>query len=126
MWELIQKLPQDIINYILPFTYKPQLDILLQDITTFVEYKIMIYCLYEKRYHDLLEFEKNADKNWLVSDILHYIKNNKWVYYKRCVYMYGEFMYNKKNSCSQFNIFWALLNPNERSIFVQIRTPKKV
>ena len=40
MWELILKLPQDIINYILPFTYKPQLDILLQDITTFVEYKI--------------------------------------------------------------------------------------
>lgn len=124
MWELIQKLPQDIISYILPFTYKPQLDILLQDITTFVEYKIMIYCLYEKRYHDLLEFEKNADKNWLVSDILHYIKNNKWDYYKRCVYMYSEFMYNKKDSCSQFNIFWGLLSSEERKHFFQIRTIK--
>jgi hypothetical protein len=113
MWELIQKLPEDIINYILPFTYKPQLNILLKDITTFVEYKMIISCLYEKRYHDLFEYEKNAD-------ILHYIKNNKWDYYKHCVYMYSEFMHNKKNSCCQFNILWGLLSSEERRRFVQI------
>jgi hypothetical protein len=126
MWDIINKLPENILNYILPFTYKPQPTILLNDIRTFVELKIIISCLYEKRYHDLLEYEKNADKNWLVSDILIYLRNNKWDYYKRCLYMYNEFMCCKKDSCSQFNIFWGLLSSEERRQFVQKRSLKRI
>ena len=128
MWDLINKLPLDILlNYVLPFSYKPQPSIMLADLVSFVETKSKISLIYERKYNELLKFEENADKNWLVSDILLFMKlkiNNN--YYKECLYLYNDFMCNKKDSCSQFNIFWALLNPNERSIFVQIRTPKKV
>ena len=126
MWDLINKLPEDILAYVFPFIYKPQPSILLKDIRTFVETKSIISLIYKKRYHDLLEFERNADKNWLVNDILIYIRNNKWNYYKRYVYMYNDFMCNKIDSCSQFNIFWGLLYSEERRHFVQIRTHKKV
>ena len=125
MWDLILNLPLDIIHYILPFTYKPQSDVLLKDIRTFTKYKIMISCLYEKKYHDFIFIQKKADKYWLVSDVLHYIKNYKWDYYKRCVYMYSEFTYNKKDICSQFNIFWGFLSSEERKQFFQIRSFKK-
>ena len=128
MWDLINKLPLDILNYVLPFTYKPQPSVMLIDLVSFVSTKSEISLIYEKRYSELLEFEQNADKNWLVSDILHFmkLKINKHCYYKKCLYLYNDFMCIKKDSCSQFNIFWTLLNPNERSIFVQIRTSKKV
>ena len=122
MWYLINNLPLDIFNYVLSFTYKPQSEILLKDIRTYVEYKIIISCLYEKRYHDLIEYEKNADKNWLVSDILLYIKKNKFDYYKHCVYIYNDFIFCKKDIGSQFNIFWGLLSSEERRHFVQIRS----
>jgi hypothetical protein len=122
MWDLINNLPFDIFNYVLSFTYKPQSEILLKDIRTYVEYKIIISCLYEKRYHDLIEYEKNADKNWLVSDILLYIKKNKFDYYKHCVYIYKDFIFCKKDIRSQFNIFWGLLSSKERRHFVQIRS----
>jgi hypothetical protein len=122
MWDLINNLPFDIFNYVLSFTYKPQSDILLKDIRTYVEYKIIISCVYEKRYHDLIEYEKDADKNWLVSDILLYIKKNKFDYYKRCVYIYNDFIFCKKDICCQFNIFWGLLTSEERKHFVQIRS----
>ena len=128
MWDLINKLPEDILNYVLLFSYKPQPSIMLTDLVSFVETKSKISLIYKKKYNELLEFEQNADKNWLVSDILVFmkLKINNHNYYKKCLYMYNDFMCNKKDSCSQFNIFWVLLNPNERSIFVQIRTPKKV
>jgi hypothetical protein len=70
----------------------------------------------------LIEYEKNADKNWLVSDILLYIKKNKFDYYKHCVYVYKDFIFCKKDTCSQFNIFWGLLSSEERRHFVQIRS----
>jgi hypothetical protein len=121
MWDLINKLPLDIFNYVLSFSYKPQSDILLKDIRTFVEYKIIIFCLYEKEYHDLFEHEKNADKNWLVSDILLYIKKNKYSFYRRCINIYIN-INRKKDICSQFNIFWGKLSSEERRHFVQIRS----
>lgn len=128
MWDLINKLPLDILNYVLPFSYNPQPSIMLADLVSFVETKSKISLIYERKYNSLLEFEENADKNWLVSDILLFmkLKINNHNCYNKFLYLYNDFMCIKKDSCSQFNIFWALLNPNERSIFVQIRTPKKV
>jgi len=128
MWDLINKLPLDILDYVLSLTYKPQPSIMLTDLVSFVSTKSEISLIYEIKYRELLEFEHNADKNWLVSDILLFmkLKINKQNHYKKCLYLYNEFMSNRKDSCSQFNIFWALLEPKERNMFVQIRTPKKV
>lgn len=128
MWDLINKLPEDILSYILPFTYKPQSSVMLTDLVSFVETKTVISNIYEKKYNDLLEYEKKADKNWLISDILLFmkLKINNHNCYKQFQYLYNDYIITNKDSCSQFNIFWALLNPNERDIFVKIRTPKKV
>jgi len=126
MWEIINNLPKDIIEYILPFTYNIQAEKLLIDITSFIETKKTISLIYLKRYNDLLEYEKNADKNWLVSDIILYVKKNKHNSYNHISYLYSEFIFTKINIHTQFNIFWSSLSPEERSNFIKIRTPKVI
>lgn len=126
MWEIIHKLPKDIIEYILPFTYHYQCGKLLKDIRSVIETKKTISLIYLKRYNDLLEYEKNADKNWLVSDIILYVKKNKHNSYNHISYLYSEFIFTKTNIYTQFNVFWSSLSPEERSHFIKIRTPKVI
>jgi hypothetical protein len=90
--ELIQMLPQDIIQYIIPFTYMPQPVTLLLDIKNFVETRETISEIYYNRNKDLLQYEKNADKNWLVNDILLFVKLNKNERYRSFLYMHQEFI----------------------------------
>lgn len=126
MWEIINNLPKDIIEYILSFTYNIQAEKLLIDIRSVIETKKTISLIYLKRYNDLLEYEKNADKNWLVSDIILYVKKNKHNSYNHISYLYSEFIFTKTNIHTQFNIFWSSLSPEERSHFIKIRTPKVI
>ena len=50
---------------------------LLSDIQNFVETR-EISTIYYNKYQDLLQYEENADKNWLVSDIRN--KNKKSIF----------------------------------------------
>jgi hypothetical protein len=122
--ELIQMLPQDIIQYIIPFTYMPQPVTLLLDIKNFVETRETISEIYYNRNKDLLQYEKNADKNWLVNDILLFVKLNKNERYRSFLYMYQEFICTKKDIYTQFNLFWSSLSIEYRQLFIQIRKPK--
>ena len=51
---------------------------LLSDIQNFVETR-EISTIYYNKYQDLLQYEENADKNWLVSDIRN--KNKKSIFF---------------------------------------------
>ena len=123
IYELIRMLPADIVHFhIIPYTYMPQSTILLADIKNFVETKKTISEIYYNKNEHLLQYEKHADKEWLVNDVLLFIKLNK----SRDVYrrIYNEFLFTKKDIHSQFNLFWSTLSTNHRDMFVKIRTPK--
>jgi hypothetical protein len=120
--ELMRRLPDDIISYIIPFTYSPQSTILLSDIKNFTEKKKIITKIYGDKYEDLLPYETNGDMNWLVSDIIMYTKMNNRNLYRTFAYMYNDFIFTKKNIFSQFNIFWSHLSIDERNSFVRLRS----
>jgi len=124
--ELMRMLPKDIIQFhIIPYTYMPQPDTLLSDIENFVETREIISTIYYNKYQDLLQYEKDADKNWLVSDILMFMKINKNKdIYRSFEYLSQDFIFTKKHINSQFNLFWKKLSINHRNLFIQIRTPK--
>jgi hypothetical protein len=122
--DFFKALPKDILLYILTFSYKVQNSELLEDIRNFVETKNNICMIYFERNKDLLEYEPNADKNWLVNDILVFNKIHvNMDIYKKMRYLLNEYIFLKKNIHFQFNKFWSMLTPFKRSLFVKIRTP---
>ena len=122
----MRMLPIEIILYIIPYTYLPQPNILLSDIHNYVKTREIITKIYYNKYEDLLQYEKNADKNWLVSDILLFIKQNNTtdVYRSIILNIYNEFIFTKKNINSQFNIFWSMLSIENRNKFIELMKPK--
>lgn len=122
MWDLINKLPKDILkSNIIPLTYNIQSSDLLLDIQNFNKTKIIISNIYYIKNEHLLKYEKNADKYWLVSDILFFIKINKSAIYKDLSKIYHKYMSSNKCIHYMFNLFWGLLNPFERDYFITIR-----
>ena len=111
-------LPSVIINY------NTQSSELLLDIRHFTETKKTISNIYYKKYSDLLPFEKDADKYWLVSDILLFVKKNKYSYYTLLNRKYNKYLSEQKSIHKLFNMFWAFLSQNDRNIFIQIRNTK--
>jgi len=131
----IRKLPQDIVDYIIPYTYQLQNKPLLEDIKNYNESKELILDLYYNYYIVNLEETEPEDKYWIVNDLIGFINN-----YQATMYGYVENFYNifRRNqylqTCesinsyvsnletkpvdSQINIFWALLTPKERNEFI--------
>ena len=126
IYELIRMLPADIVHFhIIPYTYMPQSSTLLSDIKNFVETKKTISEIYYNKNEYLLQYEKHADKEWLVNDVLLFIKLNKSRdIYRHICYLYNDYIFTKKDIHSQFNLFWGTLSTNHRDMFVKIRTPK--
>lgn len=63
-------LPIEIIReHIVPYTYCPQPKELCQDIKSFINVRDYLHKLYYERWKFSLEYEENADKNWLDNDI---------------------------------------------------------
>ena len=63
-------LPIEIIReHIAPYTYCPQSKELCQDIKSFINVRDYLHKLYYERWKFSLEYEENADKNWLDNDI---------------------------------------------------------
>jgi len=131
----IRKLPQDIVDYIIPYTYRLQNKPLLEDIKNYNESKELILDLYYKYYIVNFEEAEPEDKYWIVNDLIGFINN-----YQATMYGYTDNFYNtfRRNqylqTCesinsyvsnletkpvdSQINIFWALLTPKERNEFI--------
>jgi hypothetical protein len=131
----IRKLPQDIVDYIIPYTYQLQNKPLLEDIKNYNETKELILDLYYNYWIVNLEETDPEDKYWFVNDLIGFINN-----YQATMYGYTDNFYNtfRRNqylqTCesinsyvsnletkpvdSQINIFWALLTPKERNEFI--------
>ena len=122
MWDLINKLPKDIVlSNIIPLTYNIQSSDILLDIQNFNKTKIIISNIYYIKNEHLLKYEKDADKYWLVSDILLFIKRHKSIIYINLSKKYNKYMSSNKCIHYMFNFFWGLLNPFERDYFITIR-----
>lgn len=76
----IQKLPKDIILYIISYTYKCQCKTLMNDIATYSKTKDIIEKKYYTRITWLYEFQEIYEKNYLVRDIYSFINGNGYQY----------------------------------------------
>jgi hypothetical protein len=136
----IKKLPIEIINLIISYTYNPQNKILLEDIENYSDSKQKVLEIYYYNYIIYLQSLEPEDKNWLINDIIRYTNEN-------CPTMYGytDKFYNiwyrnhalktqndinnhilcieKKCVNTQINLFWGILNPIERNEIVISKLP---
>jgi len=132
MNELIDKLPMDIINHIIPYTYCLQKKDLLADIKNYSETKTLLSNNYYNYWIIFVESQEPQDKYWLVNDLFAYANN-----YNATMYGYVEEFYNifkrnpflqsnqdidryilnleKKDVASQINVFLGMLTPSQRN-----------
>jgi hypothetical protein len=139
---LISKLPRDIVEYIIPYTYQLQPKTILNEIINYKETKKIISELYYNFWIIYMEEDELEDKYWLINDIVAYINN-----YKATMYGYVDNFYNifrrnprlqtredinkyfgileTKPVTSQINIIWALLTPRERNDIISVFQEEK-
>ena len=136
----IHHLPIELISIIISYSYSPQPIEITKDILSYFEAKAIIRSMFSVRYQDLMPYERDADMNWLVSDVLCYMNRNRATFYKyqdefyaicKRNYMLSGFENNaiqklvnnsrNKNIFFQFNVYWGLLNPQERNHFIEIQ-----
>ena len=136
----IQNLPIELISIIISYSYSPQPIEITKDILSYFESKGIIQIMFYQRHKDLMTYERNADMNWLVSDVLCYMNRNRATFYKYQDQFYEICKRNymlrgvendtirkivnnsrNKNIFFQFNIYWGLLNTDERNHFIEIQ-----
>jgi len=94
----------------------------LEDIKNFVETKGKISNFYYNKYKNLLTYENNADKYWLVSDIILFTKRNNFSSYIIISKIYNKYIICKNSIYNQLSLFWGKLTTLERNHFIQIRS----
>lgn len=145
MFQNLNFLPQNIVDCIIPYTYRLQSNDLLEDIRSFVETKQTICSIYRIRWDIFDYLEVNEDKNWLINDISIQLNEDQ-------ASMYGYTDYNRsvfsrhfrlknyaKNKLDEFilkteftdvvwqiNFTWGLMNPLERDVFISVQGIKFV
>jgi hypothetical protein len=136
----IRNLPIELISIICSYTYSPQPIEITKDILSYFESKAIIRSMFSIRYQDLMPYEKDADLNWLVSDVLCFMNRNLANYYRyqdqfyeicKRNYMLRDAKHPRikrianrshyKNILFQFNVYWGLLTPDERNRFIDIQ-----
>lgn len=134
---LLHKLPRDIVNHIIPYTYNTQNKKILEDIENYYDTKQAILVLYDeywKEQSDNQDISAYESSDWLINDIFTYSNN-----YYPGMYGFVKSFYNifrrslflkkiknidkyitkleKKPSITQINVFWGLFTPEERMLF---------
>jgi len=140
MCDIIKKLPEDIINLIIPYTYSLQSKELTDDVQSFFSKKKIITRIYSKWWLDTTE--ENAENNWLINDLFAFAND-----YNATMFGYKESFHDifsrnimlKKDKDKfnkyiihlesekvekQINIFWGLFTPEEREDFIDIANMK--
>jgi len=132
MQNLIRKLPIDIIQYIIPYTYNLQNKKLLDDIINYKNTRTKIDEIYYDYWINLVESEEPNDKYWMINNIFAYANDYKPTMNGYVEKFYGIFYRNprlhnikevnkyveeleKKSVITQINVFWGLLTPTERN-----------
>jgi len=137
---LIQKLPSDIKNHIIPYTYSIQSKELRQDIKSYFLTKLIVSKIYYGIWFD--DVDEESDKCWLINDLFAFAND-----YNPTIFGYVDSFYNilsrnimlKNNNENiityivklenekiekQINILWGLFTPEERSDFIDIANMK--
>lgn len=132
MKDFIQRLPLDIILYIIPYTYNLQNKNLLNDIINYKETRSLLLELYYEYWIIKAQSQDlEEDKRWLINDIIAYANNDKATMYGYVDNFYNIFKRNislqtndtidkyiihlyKKPAKTRINIFLGLLTSNER------------
>lgn len=126
---LIQRLPIELIEKIISFSYKPQPEQLLLDIRSFYFCKRALLKIY-KEYHVHYLGEDHTEYDWLYNDLLgfynddiptmYFITNHFQMIFKRNFIRvkYPVNSLDKNNSRYCVNIMLGLMNPYERLTFV--------
>ena len=78
----IRVLPIELVSIILSYTHSPQPIEIRNDIRSYFESKAIIRSMFYQRYMYLATYERDADMNWLVSDILCFMNRNRASYYR--------------------------------------------
>lgn len=135
MEDFIQRLPMDIILYIIPFTYNLQNKDLLNDIIHYNEARKLLLDLYYRYWIINGHQDQEEDLNWLINDIIAYSNNDMATMFGYVDHFYNIF---KRNICLktkdeihkylykleekkvkiQINIFLGLLTISERNDLV--------
>lgn len=135
MTTLLHKLPLDIVDHIIPYTYNIQNKKLLNDIQNYYDTKHAIIVsynlLWEEYLRDISEYHANE---WLINDLFAYSNNyypgmhgfvkSFYNIFRRCLFLkkikdiekYISVL-QKKSVNTQINIFWGLFTPEERMLF---------
>ena len=140
MTEIMKRLPLELVQIILAYSYKCQPTEICADIHSFFKTKKQICDTFYLRYKDILIHEERADMNWLTSDVMCYMNRNHASFhqYEEKFYEITTRHYQLRNKShttihrifsnlykkpifSQFHILWGLLLPEEREHFIQIQ-----
>ena len=142
MADIIRRLPIDIVQRIIPYTYELQNMILLRDIENYGKTKETIgrlYYYYWSPYY--FPNDKEPDREQLLRDICKYANNGIRMHYGYMNHFYNicfrsfqinteadvfEFMDRLQYSSidSQINFFWGIFTPAERERFIYRRQKK--
>lgn len=127
----ISKLPQDIINYILPYTYTVQKATLLRDIRHYVSSKDQADTIYLQTWLRTTIDESPRHKEWIVNDIYVYICEESMIrdidkyrelfmraYGRKRIEAYVEWL-DRQPFHRQMNILWGLLTEHERNCILK-------
>ena len=134
MNKLINKLPKEVIDIIIIYTYKPQSIELINDIVSFVFSKNIIINIFKKRYFDFTFDQIEKHLSFHIYSFIIGLKNiycdciNKLSKIRKRSYMLNNKKYNIENYFSKnnfqkiiFNIYWGLLTVEERNQFINIQ-----
>jgi hypothetical protein len=128
---LINRLPNDIINYIIPYTYNFQNKELLEDIKNYNKTKCILYNYYYNLWINFYGENEPEDKYWLINDLIAYSNDyhatmngyvNKFynIWHRNFFFKTREEIdiyfekIQKKEVESQINILLGLMMPEER------------
>lgn len=136
---LLQLLPEELIIYIISYTYSPQTLKLTNDIRNFVASNNILQELYYERWMHTFEYEENANQNWIDNDLIGYMNQGQATMhgYRKNFYdiIARNYFVNEKmhknfsrsirhsNSVKRTNsLLWGLFTIEERNDFLEKQT----
>jgi len=135
MNKYMKRLPEEVINLIIPYTYLPQNENLQKDIISYTYSLNVIINIFKERYQLLIENNNKVLFNHLLFHIYNFMIGLKNTY-SNCQHIFFK-IYNRnyKKNISNFNsnyninnlkneftfrVYWGLLTPDERNQFIYI------
>lgn len=137
MNNIINKLPQDIVLRIIPYTYNVQNKELLQDIIDYTKMKLLLLKRYFYFWIIIMENNEPEDKNWIINDLISFANDDNptmlgyvdkfYDIFKRNTQLQTNedvdryyYQLDKKDVNIQINIYLGLLLPFEREEFFDL------